>query len=176
MENQNNSSSGIKKGVILLAISAVILLIIIFFLFFFFSLEKRDALLEKTINTPVVSNSAAVDKTASANVATVNTSIGHETVGTETAATAAEKKTLGVLDFTEIKVLRRNDEGKIISFETIVNPNDSVDSDNDGIPDKKEKSLGTDAGKSDTDGDGISDYQELLMGTDPKTKDDFSKK
>jgi hypothetical protein len=174
MENQNNSSSGIKRGVILLAISAVILLVIIFFLFFFFSLEKRDALLEKTINTPnpVVTN----DKTAPATKETVNAVVGHETTGSETVATAAEKKTLGVLDFTEIKVLRRNDEGRIISFETIVNPNDSVDSDNDGISDKKEKSLGTDAGKSDTDGDEVSDYQELLMGTDPKVKDDFNKK
>jgi len=46
------------------------------------------------------------------------------------------------------------------------------DSDNDGLPDSKERELGTDPTKEDTDGDGVSDLIEFSAGTDPKNPDD----
>lgn len=45
------------------------------------------------------------------------------------------------------------------------------DSDNDGLPDIKEKMYGTDPNDPDTDGDGFSDYEEtVLLQTDPLVK------
>jgi hypothetical protein len=46
-------------------------------------------------------------------------------------------------------------------------PNDSTDSDGDGLTDTQEILLGTNTRKADTDGDGFSDYQEGLDGTNP---------
>ena len=70
---------------------------------------------------------------------------------------------------------RRDETGKILSFEIISDPADS-DTDKDGIPDSEEKKIGTNQDSVDTDGDGISDFQEVIMGTDPKVKDDFTTK
>ncbi|HFI0238238.1 TPA: putative Ig domain-containing protein, partial [Streptococcus suis] len=45
------------------------------------------------------------------------------------------------------------------------------DDDNDGLPDEKEKLLGTDPKVSDTDGDGLTDGDEDEIGTNPKLTD-----
>ncbi len=42
------------------------------------------------------------------------------------------------------------------------------DSDGDGVPDGRERHLGTDPNVADTDGDGMSDGTEVLRGSDPK--------
>ena len=46
-----------------------------------------------------------------------------------------------------------------------------VDTDGDGLTDKKEKEMGTDPSKKDTDGDGLTDKEEADLGTDPLKKD-----
>ncbi|MGV9104037.1 MAG: thrombospondin type 3 repeat-containing protein, partial [Candidatus Thorarchaeota archaeon] len=45
----------------------------------------------------------------------------------------------------------------------------SSDSDNDGLTDLQEYSLGTSITEADGDGDGVSDYWEILLGSDPRT-------
>jgi len=47
-------------------------------------------------------------------------------------------------------------------------PSSAVDSDNDGLPNDLEVSLGTDSSKADTDGDGYDDKTEVLGGYNPK--------
>ena len=48
----------------------------------------------------------------------------------------------------------------------------SVDSDQDGLPDNLEDRLGTDKYKADTDSDGLSDYiEKVVLGLDPLLKD-----
>ncbi len=46
-----------------------------------------------------------------------------------------------------------------------------VDSDGDGLTDKKEETMGTDKDKADTDGDTLSDTDEYKSGTDPLNRD-----
>ena len=46
-----------------------------------------------------------------------------------------------------------------------------IDTDGDGLTDKKEKEMGTDPSKKDTDGDGLTDKEEADLGTDPLKKD-----
>ncbi|MBF9684968.1 YSIRK-type signal peptide-containing protein, partial [Streptococcus pseudopneumoniae] len=48
-----------------------------------------------------------------------------------------------------------------------VGPNETVDTDGDGLTDKQEIDKGTDPLKQDTDGDGLTDKQEIDKGTDP---------
>lgn len=181
MENQNNlpkSNSSVisTKGIVIVLVVVAVFLAIIFAVFFAFNLGKREAISERVINKPAeVTGQVDTPKTSEVSSST-NSLLGHAVTGSEALATAQEKKAIGVLDFTEVKVLRRDDSGKIISFEEIPNPDDIIDSDNDGIADKKEKTLGTNPNNSDTDGDGISDYQELLIEKDPKVANDYSKK
>ncbi|MFO7736787.1 MAG: hypothetical protein R6W70_11315, partial [bacterium] len=47
-----------------------------------------------------------------------------------------------------------------------------LDSDNDGLPDKSEKDMGTDPTKKDTDGDGSDDLAEIAYGSDPTDAED----
>jgi len=47
----------------------------------------------------------------------------------------------------------------------------TADSDNDGLTNAEELTLGTKLDKADTDGDGLTDGQEVEMGTDPKLED-----
>lgn len=49
-----------------------------------------------------------------------------------------------------------------------------IDSDEDGLSDEKEKSIGTDPLKPDTDGDGLTDFQEVVLGTDPLIPNTYS--
>ena len=57
----------------------------------------------------------------------------------------------------------------IYRYDKVMNPEAVLinDTDQDGLPDYDEESLGTDPENPDTDGDGYSDYAEFLMGTDP---------
>ncbi|WP_166727515.1 YSIRK-type signal peptide-containing protein, partial [Streptococcus pseudopneumoniae] len=52
-----------------------------------------------------------------------------------------------------------------------VGPNETVDTDGDGLTDKQEVDKGTDPLKQDTDGDGLTDKQEIDKGTDPLKQD-----
>ena len=56
-----------------------------------------------------------------------------------------------------------------------LDPNDvdeTVDTDDDGLPDYLEEYFGTNKNKADTDKDGLSDYEEIfILGTDPLSKD-----
>ena len=45
------------------------------------------------------------------------------------------------------------------------------DSDNDGLTDEEEETLGTNPNDADTDGDGLNDGQEINLGTDPNNAD-----
>jgi len=157
-------------------IGLAVLVFIILALFLAYNLGKQESLQKKAVVPIATTTKPDIGATASTTGIRANPVLGHAAVGGETEATATEKKAIGVLDFINIKVLRRDEQGKILSFAIEPNPNDTVDSDNDGIPDKQEKLLGTNPDNSDTDGDGVSDYQELLMGTDPKISNDFSKK
>ena len=52
-------------------------------------------------------------------------------------------------------------------------PNDSTDTDGDGLTDTQEIQLGTNTKKTDTDGDGFSDSQEGVDGTNPLSASSF---
>ena len=59
------------------------------------------------------------------------------------------------------------------SLSYIRDPNDSTDSDGDGLTDTQEILLGTNTRKVDTDGDGFSDHQESIDGTNPLLAESF---
>ena len=63
----------------------------------------------------------------------------------------------------------------IIEKGMIPETTNNQDTDNDGIPDDKEKELGLDPNNPDTDGDGISDKDEIKYGLDPKDSSDANK-
>jgi hypothetical protein len=181
MDNQynfpeKNLPAGSTKRIVLFFISLAVLLVVIFAIFFAFNLGRREALSEKAITKQISDPASSTAKTASTASASSSSLSSHAAVGSEAIITSEEKKIIGVPDFVDIKALQRDSKGKILSFEVVPNPNDSIDSDGDGIPDKEEKILGTNPNNPDTDGDGVSDYQELIMGTDPKIANDFSKK
>jgi len=58
-----------------------------------------------------------------------------------------------------------NAEGSKSGSGEIVNEN--LDTDNDGLPDRIEKAIGTDPEKKDTDGDGYNDFEEVKNGYSP---------
>jgi hypothetical protein len=55
-------------------------------------------------------------------------------------------------------------------IEPLIDTNSGTDTDNDGLPDKLEKALGTEASVPDTDNDGFDDYQEVINGFNPLGK------
>jgi len=70
-----------------------------------------------------------------------------------------------ILFITAIDIAGNEGSGEVV----IIFDNETLnnDSDNDGLPDDEELSLGTDPNNPDTDGDGVMDGQEVLDGTDP---------
>ncbi len=176
MENQYNlpEKTTPKQSLFIWVSAVVVLLVVVFFIALSIGLKLGASKNQKEAgNQPA--NKNGVDQAIENVVIPGNNNgdsnaMGHDASGNESEATLDERKSLGVLDFQKIKVIRRNDQGKILSYTIEL---DSKDSDNDGIPDEKELEYGTDPNKVDTDGDGISDYQELTMKTDPKVKNDF---
>ncbi len=59
----------------------------------------------------------------------------------------------------------------ISAIPIIIAQDNTTDSDNDGIPDWREKEIGTDPENEDSDGDGINDGDEVIMGLNPKSLD-----
>ena len=70
-----------------------------------------------------------------------------------------------ILFITAVDIAGNQGVGEVV----IIFDNEPLDndSDNDGLPEDEENSLGTDPNNSDTDGDGIMDGQEVADGTDP---------
>ncbi len=63
-------------------------------------------------------------------------------------------------------------EYKLYTYKENEEVDNSVDSDQDGLPDNLEDRLGTDKYKADTDSDGLSDYiEKVVLGLDPLLKD-----
>lgn len=78
----------------------------------------------------------------------------------------------------QIKAVQETTNGTLESEPFVVTHKDGeivcewLDSDDDGLADFAEKTLGTDPENSDTDGDGLTDYEELyITGTDPLKSD-----
>ena len=67
----------------------------------------------------------------------------------------------------DIQLLDAIDRGDTISDLNETDTKEYIDSDGDGLPDRREEIIGTDPFNPDTDFDGISDYDELKEKTDP---------
>lgn len=67
--------------------------------------------------------------------------------------------------------VRKNEDGARFAVDDIEISYVIIDTDEDGLPDRQEESIGTDPDIADTDLDGVDDGDELALGTDPLHRD-----